>query len=80
MFQNMEVTEIKEVGRLLKLHRLVDELTERIEKQLPTREAVKDGVYRAFRNPHSNTEYMVFIRREAKLFLREKGYAVEATA
>ena len=76
----MEITEIKEVGRLLKLHRLIDELVERIEKQLPTREAVKDGVYRAFRNPYSNTEYMAFIRMEAKQFLREKGYAVEVPA
>lgn len=76
----MEVTEIKEVGRLLKLHRLVDELVERIEKQLPTRDAVKDGVYRAFRNPDSKTEYMAFIRHEAKQFLKEKGYAVEVPA
>lgn len=76
----MEATEIKEVGRLLKIHRLVDGLAERIQEKVPTRTGVKDSVYRAFRDVDTETEYMAFIRTEAKRFLQEKGYAVEATA
>lgn len=71
----MEVTEIKEVGRLLKIHRLMDELTSRIQNQVPGRTGVKDSVYRAFRDADTNTEYMAFIRHTAKQLLCERGHA-----
>ena len=76
----MEETEIKEIGRLLKLHRLIDELSYRVQARIPTRTGVKDSVYRAFRDTDTHTEYMAFIRKEANKLLREKGHAVTEPA
>lgn len=80
MFQTMQSTEIKEIGQLLKIHRLVDPLAERIQKLIPTRTGVKDSVYRAFRDADTHTDYMNFIRKEGMRLLKEKGYAVPETA
>lgn len=76
----MGETEIKEIGRLIKIYRLTSELAERIQRLVPTRSGVKDSVYRAFRDTDTDTEYMAFIRQEGKRLLKEKGYVTADVA
>lgn len=68
----MRETEIKEIGRLLRLNSLIDDLTERVQGKLRRESNLRDSVYRAFRNTDTDTELMQFIRDEGRQLLAEK--------
>lgn len=76
MLQKMEgfkENEIVEIGRLVKLHGIVNELVSLIEDRLPARKNVASAVYRALRNTHTHTEYMTYIRQCAHTILKERN-------
>lgn len=72
----MQANEIQEIGKELKVRRMMSALYRRIVAKRPT--LSPDTLYRAFNQPHAETELLTEIRQAGKRLLEEETLAAEA--
>lgn len=76
IFTKMQANEIQEIGKELKVRRMMRTLYKRLLSKRPT--LSPDTLYRAFNDPMAYTELLSEIRMEGKRLLDEEIAAVAA--
>lgn len=74
----MEPLEILEIGRELRVKRLIKAVFEEVKRIRPSLNI--DTVYRAFNNPECNTELLIAIREAGKQMLNSRPAEQAAAA
>lgn len=72
----MQVSEILEIGRQLKVRAKMTDLLVLMREKRPT--LSRDTIYRAFNEPDCDTELLNEIRREGRRLIQENEVAVAA--